>query len=262
MCGAQAMSGRAAVELVAQRGNGAEYPENSLPALRSALQLGVAKLFIEAQLSRDAEAFALRDAHTLRVTGRRGSALDLAATDLAALSCQEPDRFGDRHADARIPRLSAVAQLLQDWPHARLFVEIRRASLARHGAERCINVVLSALRDCAERLTVVSRDLVVVELARQRGAAEVGWILPDLSPSSQIKCEALRPDYLLFAAGLTPTDSQLRHGAWRWLALDVVAGDEARRLVTAGAPLIGTAHVRALARELGLNARSPAPRPG
>jgi glycerophosphoryl diester phosphodiesterase len=256
------MSARAAVELVAQRGNGAEFPENSLPALRSALQLGIRKLFVEAQLSRDAEAFALRDADTLRATGHRGSALDLAAVDLAALRCQEPDRFGDRHAEARIPRLSSIGQLLQDWPHAHLFVELRRASLARHGAERCINVVLSALRDCAERLTVASRDLVVVELARQRGAAEVAWILPDLSPSSQIKCEALRPDYLLFSGGLTPSDSQLRHGAWRWVALDVVDSGEARRLAAAGAPLIGTPHVRALARELGLNARAPAPRQG
>jgi hypothetical protein len=256
------MSTRVAVELVAQRGNGAEFPENSLPALHSALQLGVSKLFIEAQLSRDAEAFALRDADTLRTTGRRGSALDLAAVDLAALSCLEPERFGERHAGTKIARLSSIGQLLQDWPHARLFVELRRASLARHGAERCINVVLSALRDCSERLTLVSRDLVVVELARQRGATEVGWILPDMSPSSQIKCEALRPDYLLFGASLTPSDSQLRHGSWRWLALDVVARDEARRLAAAGAPLIGTTHVRALARELGLNARGPASRPG
>lgn len=247
-------------ELVAQRGNGAEFPENSLPALRSALELGVSRLFIELQLSRDAEAFALRDVELTRTTGRRGSALDLAAVDLAALSCLEPDRFGDRHASTRIPRLTQIAQLLTDWPDARLFVELRRASLARHGAERCINVVLSALRDCSDRLTVVSRDLVVVELARQRGAVEVGWVLPDLSPGSQIKCEALRPDYLLFGAGLTPSDSQLRHGAWRWLALDVIDGDEARRLAAAGAPLIGTTHVRALARELGLNARAPAAR--
>jgi glycerophosphoryl diester phosphodiesterase len=256
------MNSHAPIELVAQRGNGAEFPENSVPALRSALQLGVAKLFIEAQLSRDGEAFALRDADTTRATGQRASALDLAAADLAALACHEPERFGDRHADARIPRLSAIAQLLRDWPHARLFVELRRASLARHGAERCINVVLSALRDCAERLTVVSRDLVVVELARQRGAAEVGWMLPDLATSTQIKCEALRPDYLLFGAGLTLSDSQLRHGAWRWVALDVVDSTEARRLAAAGAPLIGTTHVRALARELGLNARGRAPRPG
>lgn len=254
------MSARAAVELVAQRGNGAEFPENSLPSLQSALQLGVTTLYVEAQLSRDAEAFSLRDAELLRATGRRGSILDMAAADVATLPCLEPARFGERYADARIPRLSSIAQLLQDWPDARLFVELRRASLGRHGAERCINVVLSALRDCIDRVAIVSRDLVVVELARQRGAASVGWVLPDLTPSSQIKSEALRPDYLLFGAGVTPSDSQLRHGTWRWLALDVDSGDEARRLSTAGAPLIGTAHVRALARELGLNSRPPPPR--
>ena len=247
--------------LVAQRGNGAEFPENSLDALQSALQLGASRLLVDAQLSRDAEAFALRDADLRRTTGQRGSALDLAATDLAALRGLESERFGDRFAAARLARLADVAQLLRDWPEAQLWVELRRASLARHGAERCINVVLSALRDCVDRLVIASGDLVVVELARQRGAAEVGWIVPDLSPSSQIKSEALRPDYLMCGAGFRPAASQLRHGAWRWLMLDVADAGEARSLAAAGAPLIGTTHVRALARELGLSPPRRAPRP-
>jgi len=253
------MTARGSIALVAQRGNGAEFPENSIEALQSALQLGATGLLVETQLSRDAEAFALRDADLARVSNRRGSALDLAAADLAALRGLEPDRFGDRFAAARIARIAELAALLQDWPEAQLWVELRRASLARHGAERCINVVLNALRDCVDRLVIASRDLVVVELARQRGAAEVGWILNDLSPSSQIKSEALRPDYLLCGAGLRPTASQLRHGTWRWLMLDIADGGEARSLAAAGAPLIGTTHVRALARELGLSPPRPAP---
>lgn len=255
------MNARGPIALVAQRGNGAEFPENSAEALRSALQLGASRLLVDVQLSRDAEAFALRDADLQRIAGQRVSALDLAAVDIAAVRGLEPDRFGDRFATARIARLASLAELLSAWPDAQLWVELRRASLARHGAERCINVVLTALRDCIDRVVIVSRDLVVVELARQRGAAEVGWILPDLSPNTQIKCEALRPDYLLCGAGLRPGTSQLRNGSWRWLMLDVVDGAEARALAAAGAPLLGTAHVRALARELGLSAPRRAPQP-
>jgi glycerophosphoryl diester phosphodiesterase len=255
------MTTRARVELVAQRGNGAEFPENSLDAMQSALQLGASRLLVDAQLSRDAEPFALRDADLRRITQQHGSALDLAAVDIAALRGLEPDRFGDRFAAARIARIADVAQLLRDWPDVQLWIELRRASLARHGAERCVNVVLNALRDCIDRLLIASRDLVVVELARQRGAAQVGWIIPDLSPSSQIKSEALRPDYLLCGGGLRPAGSQLRRGAWGWVVLDVADGEDARSLVAAGAQLLGTSHVRGIARELGISPPRRAPQP-
>jgi hypothetical protein len=164
-------------------------------------------------------------------------------------------------ASGGIARIADVAQLLRDWPDVQLWIELRRASLARHGAERCINVVLSALRDCVDRLLIASRDLIVVEPARQRGAAQVGWIIPDLSRSWQIKSEALRPDYLLCGGGLRPAGSQLRRGPWGWVVLDVADGEDARSLVAAGAQLLGTSHVRGIARELGISPPRRAPQP-
>lgn len=241
-------------ELVAQRGNGAEYPENTLPALRSALELGVSRLFIETQLSRDAEAFVLRDADAVGGEAAASSVLDLASGDVALLDASETTRFGDRFAGVRVPRLTDVARLMTEWPQAQLFVELRRASLARHGAERFVAVTLSALRDCPERCVIVSRDLLVIELARRRGAQAVGWIVPDFSTGSQIKFEALRPDFLFFSQAQLAQGATLRHGTWRWVALDVADVDRLRELALAGADHVATAHVRAVARELGLSA--------
>ncbi len=241
-------------EPIALRGNGAEYPENTLPALRSALELGVPRLFIETQLSRDAEGFVLRDAERVAADGAPGSALDMTASEVALLDASEPWRFGDRFAGTCVPRLADVARLLLEWPQAQLFVELRRASLARHGAERFVAVVLSALRDCAERCVIVSRDLLVIEIARRRGAQAVGWIVPDFSTSSQIKFEAMRPDFLLFAQAELVHGAALRQGLWQWVALEVADVDRLRELALAGADYVATAHVRAVARELGISA--------
>lgn len=254
-------------ELVAQRGNGAEYPENSLAGLRAALELGAQRLLVDVQLSREGEAFLMRDARLpATITSAAGAApaeraLDLAADELAQVDASDAARFGDRYAGTRVARLSDLTRLLQDWPGAELFVELRRASLARHGAERFITAALAALRDCVERCTLVSRDLLVIDLARRRGAQAVGWVLPDFGSGTQIKYEALCPDYLLFGAALLPDGATLRHGAWRWVAIDVDDASQARRVVAAGADFVASAHVRALARELGLNARPASPRP-
>lgn len=256
-------SGRAG--LVAQRGNGAEYPENSLPALRSALELGAQRLLLDVQLSREGEAFLLRDAtlptlQTGAATTTVERVLDLGADQLALVDASDSGRFGDRFAGTRVARLTDVVKLLQDWPGAELFVELRRASLARHGAERFITSVLAALRDCVERCTLVSRDLAVIDLARRRGAQAVGWVLPDFSTSSQIKYEALAPDYLLFGAGALPDGHSLRRGGWRWVAIDVDDAQQAQRVLDAGADFVATTHVRAIARELGLSGRAgPSP---
>ncbi len=248
--------------LIALRGNGAEYPENTLPALRSALELGVANLYVEAQLSRDAEVFVLRDADPVAGGGPASGVPDLAAAEAARLDASEPTRFGDRFAGLCVPRLTDVAWLLQDWPEARLFVELRRASLARHGGERFVVATLSALRDCSDRCVIVSRDLLVIELARRRGAQAVGWIVPDFSTGSQIKCEAIRPDYLLFPEAQLRSGATLRHGVWQWVALDVADVDRLRALASAGADYVATAHVRAVARELGLSAPRDPPEQG
>lgn len=257
----------ARAELVAQRGNGAEFPENSLPALRSALELGAQRLLVDVQLSREGEPFLLRDARLPgALTGPVDAAppervLDLSADELALLDASDTMRFGDRFAGTQVARLASLVRLLQDWPAAQLFVELRRASLARHGAERFITAVLSALRDCSERCALVSRDLLVIDLARRRGASAVGWVLPDFGSGTQIKYEALSPDYLLFGAAALPAGQSLRRGSWRWVAIDVDDAAQARSVVDAGADLVASAHVRALARELGLNARQSLPSP-
>lgn len=249
--------------LIALRGNGAEYPENSLPALRSALELGVASLYIETQLSRDAEVFVLREASAVAGPGAATGVLDLTAAEAARLDASEPARFGDRFAGLCVPRLAEVARLLHDWPEARLFVELRRASLARHGAERFVVATLSALRDCPDRCVIVARDLLVIELARRRGAQAVGWIVPDFSTGSQIKCEAMRPDYLLFPEDQLRPNATLRRGVWQWVALEVADIDRLHALASAGADYVATAHVRAVARELGFSApRNPPDRVG
>ena len=243
------------IELIAHRGNAAEFPENTLPALRSALELGLRHLAIGVQLTRDGEAVVLHD-HDLRRTAERdGSVLDLSGLEAVAVEVAERGRFSDRFAGTRIPRLSDVGKLLADWPDATLFIELRRASLARHGAEKFVATVLAALRDCAERCVLVCPDLPALELARTRGAARVGWMLPALDTHAQLKCEALRPDFLFIDERKLPAGTPLWRGPWRWAVHEVASLPQALVLAARGATLIQTMRVRALAREL--NSRGP-----
>ena len=57
--------------LIAHRGNAAEFPENTLPAFESALELGVRNIEFDVQLTSDKVPVVIHDADLKRVaTGR------------------------------------------------------------------------------------------------------------------------------------------------------------------------------------------------
>src|SRR5262245_37512922 len=62
-------------ELIARRGNVAEYPENTLPGLRSALDLGARQLAFDVQLSVDRHPVLLNDSNLQRIAGVDRNAL-------------------------------------------------------------------------------------------------------------------------------------------------------------------------------------------
>ena len=85
-------------DLIAQRGNVADYPENTLPALRSALELGARHVEFDVQLSADRQPVLLNDSNLQRVAGVNRSALEMTWHELAQISVSEPERFQNQHA--------------------------------------------------------------------------------------------------------------------------------------------------------------------
>ena len=87
------------MQLVAHRGNALEFPENTLAAFESALQLGAHWLELDVQLSSDHVPIVIHDHLLLRTTGLAGAVFDQPASELCRISAGEPDRFGSRCGD-------------------------------------------------------------------------------------------------------------------------------------------------------------------
>lgn len=239
-------------ELIAHRGNAAEFPENTLPAVRSALALGVDAVALDVQLSRDAVPFALHDAELLRTCDRPGLVCNLPAHELLAVEAAERHRFSDRHAGVMLPPLANLDSMLAPHPSVRVYLNLQAASLERFGAERVLDAVLGAMRGCRERLVLLSTDLAVVTLVRRRARLRTGWVIPAWDTHTQLKCEALAPDYVVVDQRRLPPRTALWRGPWQWVAYDVATLPEALVLQTRGIGRLLTMRVRAMGRELGL----------
>lgn len=229
------------IHLVAHRGNALEFPENTLPALRSAIELGVRFLEFDVQLSSDGVPVVIHDHELMRTAGVAGCVHDLTAAELAAIAVGEPARFGDKFADVRIATLEDTVRLLERRPQLTLFVEVKRASLNRFGHEQVMHRVCEVLRPYRTQCVVISFDLPAVHLARHTGAFKVGWVLPQYDEHVRLKFEAFKPEFLFCDhEKLPPGNARLWRGPWRWALYEVETAELALALAERGADFVET----------------------
>lgn len=238
-------------DLIAHRGNAAEYPENTLPALRSALELGIRHIAFDVQFSADRQPVLLHDSDLKRTAGLDRQVLEMTSQELAEVSVNESQRLRQRFTDIGIPTLAQAVSLIAAHPAATAFVQLKRASLRAFGQELVVRRVADILRSVARQCVIVSADFAAVHHVRQVSSYRVGWIVPDYSSLSSLKCEALAPDYVFCdRQWLTENNSRLWRGPWRWAIQDVSSRREALDVAARGARLVQTMEVRQLLREL------------
>jgi glycerophosphoryl diester phosphodiesterase len=237
-------------DLIAHRGNAAEYPENTLPALRSALELGAQHVEFDVQLSADHCPFLLHDADLKRTAGLDRQALDMIWSELAEISVNESERLQGRYTDVGIPSLAQTVSLLETFPNATAFVELKRASLRKFGQDLFVNRVCNALKPVARQCVIISFDLPAIHHVRKVSDMRIGWVTADYSTLSALKCEALAPDFVFCDHELlTENTARLWRGPWRWAIYEVTSRKLALELAARGASYIETMAVRSMLRE-------------
>ena len=231
------------LHLVGYRGNSAEFPENTLPALRSALALGVRFIELDVHLSAEGVPMVCDEQELARIAGED---IEMSSAQMAATDVSQKIRFGERYRGTLIPSLTSALSLLQGRPEITLFVALGRASVARLGHDQVVSQVVRALRPFGSHCVLVSRDLATIHTARARAGYPIGWVLPAYDAHTRLKYEALQPDYLFCDRELLPPQGALWRGPWRWAVYDVPDLETALRLAGRGADFVVTGSVRTL----------------
>jgi glycerophosphoryl diester phosphodiesterase len=238
------------LHLLAQRGNALEFPENTLPAFRSAIEIGARFLALDVQLSSDGVAVVSRDVDLTRTTDMAGNLLETPAARLVLADASEPGRFGARFLGTRMPRLADALGLLENRPDVTVFVELRRHSLARFGHDTVVSRVLETIRPFRSQCVLISSELPALLHARNSGGPPIGWVLPAYDDHSRLKYEAIRPQFLFCDLSRLPPRGTLWRGPWRWVVCDVSAVDDVLDLAARGVDFVGTVRVRALSKAM------------
>ena len=218
--------------LLAHRGWASRYPENSRVGIEAALMAGVAAVEIDVQLSADHVPMVIHDLDLERTAGIAGRVPRLSMLELAAVSVHEPTRFGSRFAGEMLPRLADIVALLQDWPAARAFVEIKRESAEAHGVDDTVALVLDVLAPVREQCVLISFVERAVMTARRLDACATGWILKYYDDDSRCLADAMAPDYLFCDHRKLPAaPATLWSGPWRWGSYEITDVEHALDLI-------------------------------
>jgi glycerophosphoryl diester phosphodiesterase len=234
------------LHLVGYRGNSAEFPENTLPALRSAIAMGVRFIELDVHLSADGVPMVCDEHQLARVTGEDDADLDLSGAQMSALDVSQTNRFGDRFLGTLIPSLTTALRLLEGRPEITVFVVIGRASVARFGHDQVISQVVRALKPFRSRCVLLSKDLATLHVARTRAEYPVGWVVPTYDSHTRLKFEAFKPEYLFVDRDILPPKARLWRGPWRWAVSHVSDLDTALEMAERGADFVVTRNVRSL----------------
>jgi glycerophosphoryl diester phosphodiesterase len=234
-------------EIVAHRGNAAEFPENTLQALESAVEHGLKYLEFDVQLTADKVPVVFHDSDLERVGDRPDCIHDLTWAEMAEMPVGEIKRFGSRFAFTYPPSLAQAVDAIAGWEGVTAFVEIKRASMRRFGRETVLRRVTEVLRPILDRCVFISFDLPCLKILRMMTGARIGWVLQDYSDASLEEAKAVGPEFLFCNLERVPEEAtQLWPGPWQWAIYEVRDVKTAQRCRAMGASFVESMTVKGL----------------
>lgn len=234
-------------EIIAHRGNAAEFPENTLQGLESAVSLGLRYVEFDVQLTADLVPVLMHDADLARVGGQPDCVHDLTWSALAEFPVGEVQRLGNAHAFTYPPSLAQAVDTIAGWDGVTAFVEVKRASLRRFGRETVLKRIAQVLQPVIDRCVLISFDLPSVKILRLMTGARIGWVLPQYDAEARQQATELAPQFLFANLERLPAEPEpLWPGPWDWAVYEVRDLKTAQACQARGAKFVETMTVRGL----------------
>jgi len=230
-------------DLVAHRGIMANYPENTLISLESALLCGAEYIEFDVQCTADGQLVVIHDIELFRTTGIQGKLFEMSYSELKNIRAHEPERFSLAFFNQHIPLLSEVVQLLQSYPHATAFVEIKEETLEQYGTTHIMPDLLKTLDIVRSQCIIISFDKSAIEYTRENSDFLSGWVLHQYNEDYHRQVKKLQPDYLIINHRKIPENTDPWPGNWRWMVYDITDPELALHYASHNIPLIETCDV-------------------
>jgi len=222
--------------LIAHRGYMEKFPENSLSAIRAALDAGACMVEFDLQMDAEGQLILLHDANFKRTAGTSQSVFK--QQDYSRISVHEPNRLGDLFNPEPVPRLAQVMELLLRYPDSTAFVEVKEESIQHWGMEKVMDQVLSGIEQARHQCVLISDSLDALLYANNKSDYKIGWVIHRYDDDLRELADKHTPDFLI--CNYKRINSDLWQGDWQWMLYDISDPELAIAWANKGAELIET----------------------
>lgn len=111
------------IYVAAHRGWSTDYPENTMPAFKAAMDIGVDQIEIDIRVTRDNELVIIHDATVDRTTNGTGMVCDKLLAEIRALDAGSYK--DEKFKGTQIPTLIEFMELVKDHPTMTLDIELK-----------------------------------------------------------------------------------------------------------------------------------------
>ncbi len=229
--------------LVAHRGQMEHYPENTLLGIEAALQCGAGYVEFDIQCTADGKFVVFHDTELERTTSVSGNLFEMSYQELENIRAHEPSRFSLAFFKERIPSLADVIRLLQQYPRAKAFVEIKEETLNQFGVENIIPELLQQLDIIHNQCTIISFHYEALQYVRNTSDYHIGWVLHKYDEKSHQLAKDLQPDYLIINHRKLPENEKPWVSDWHWMVYDITDPELALHYASFNIPLIETRNI-------------------
>lgn len=235
------------IRWVGHRGWPQKFPENSLQGIREALCCGAHAVEVDIQFTRDKQPVLLHDASLLRTVAIDTLIAECEYSDLGGKSAHEPNRFGDSFAPTPIAHLRELVSLMQAFPEAMVFVEVKQDVFDFMTRADVFHSLEQQLRPISSQVVFISYDLLFLRGVQALNVYPVGWVLKHFDAISKARVYAKPVDYLICNIDKIPVTCKLLwQGEWSWFMYDITQHKDLQRCKALGVQWIETWDVGAM----------------
>jgi glycerophosphoryl diester phosphodiesterase len=222
--------------LVAHRGYMEKYPENSLSAIRAALEAGACFVEFDIQMNAREQLMLLHDDNFKRTAGLNESIF--RQQDCSSISVHEPGRLGDAFYPEPVPTLEQALDLIQRYPDATALVEIKDESIQFWGMEKVVSETLSCIERASRQCVIISDNLDALVYAKKQSGIRLGWVIHKYDATHRQLAGTHMPDFMI--CNYRRINEDLWPGGWQWMLYDITDPELALKWADRGAKLIET----------------------
>lgn len=242
--------------LVAHRGFTANYPENTLLAIRAAVEAGARFVEFDVQLSADQVPVLFHDRDMQRMCGRAGSVQDLTHEQLNDLSVHQFGTFGYKYVGNPITTLQELAAYLATQPQVTAFVELKRNSLQKFGIATVVARVFAEIASIKPQCVIISYNLDALQVVRAESDYPIGAVFDYWRERNSRQIRQLHPEYMFTDIDQLPRWGKLQVGNSKLAVYECTDPDLALRVHHRGVDMVETFAIEPMLTQLRLRAGS------